>query len=256
MLLLISIFFLISIILLVIGYKKIKTLKDSFELVEKKNIFMLKARDNLLRSVNHELRAPLTRMNLDLEFLEASETRDSLRKDIGYMQELVEELMEIEKVKFDQTQREDLVLIDLLNEVISKLKVDTSLIDFEVNEQVKLKGHRFQLEKLFKNLIENAFKYKTDEARIFIKVLEPKNDKLTITIMNDGSNIPSEDIPFIFEPFFRVDKSRSSKSEGLGLGLNICKEIIEVHNGKIQVSSKKDMGTIFKVTFPINYSRS
>jgi len=69
--------------------------------VQKKNQFMLKARDTLLRSVNQELRAPLTRMKLDLEFLSESEEKESLKKTIGYMQELVEELMKIEKVSLD-----------------------------------------------------------------------------------------------------------------------------------------------------------
>jgi two-component system sensor histidine kinase ResE len=66
--------------------------------------------------------------------------------------------------------------------------------------------------------------------------------------MNEGSYIPSKDIPYLFEPFYRVDKSRTPGKDGLGLGLNICKEIVSGHNGKLQVSSKKDLGTTFKVT--------
>jgi signal transduction histidine kinase len=215
-----------------------------------RNDFMLKARDNLLKSVNHELRAPLTRMKMDLEFMDAGETRESLAKDIQYMQVLVEELMDIEKVKLDSSEKKEVNLNDLLTEVIEKLKIDLDLLDFDCSSELSILGHAYQLEKLFKNLIENAYKYKTDEGKVIIKTSKDQKRQV-ITILNEGNSIPTEDLPFIFEPFFRVDKSRSSGKEGLGLGLNICKEIIDVHGGKIQVSSKKDFGTIFKLTFPI-----
>jgi len=129
-----------------------------------------------------------------------------------------------------------------------KIKIDDVDIKFNLQESIKMKRHSYQLKKLFKNLIENAYKYKSHGGRIFIKAIRTTK-KIDISIMNEAKHIPSEDLPFIFEHFFRVDKSRSSTVEGFGL--NICKEIIDSHNGKIQVTSKKDLGTIFKLSFPL-----
>ena len=215
----------------------------------KENVFILKARDSLLRSVNHELRAPLTRMKLDLEFLEASEYRDSLSQDVNYIQELIEELMEIEKYKLDQSEMERINLNKLIPKLFDKLKIDENFVTIDLIENSFISGKNYQVEKLFKNLIENANKYKSAEGRINIKSSFQGN-KLIINILNEGANIPSSDIPFIFEPFFRSSNSNPENKKGLGLGLNICKEVIDSHKGSIQVSSKKDFGTIFKLSFP------
>lgn len=231
--------------------QRITRINEELKLIRERSDFVLKARDTLLRSVNHELRAPLTRMKMDLEFLAAGETKNSLSTDIEYMQRLVEELMEIEKVSIDQTQRKEIQLTGLLRRVLETLKIDLDETVLDLQENITIYGHEYQLEKLFKNLIENANKYKAKTTgRVHLKLIQDRFD-IIITIINDGEVIPAQDLPFIFEPFFRVDKSRSSaSSEGLGLGLNICREIIDAHGGKIRVSSKKDMGTIFKVSFP------
>jgi signal transduction histidine kinase len=217
---------------------------------QKRNTFILKARDTLLMSVNHELRAPLTRMKMDLEFLDHSDTRQSLSSDVNYMQELVEELMEIEKISLDTSLKLKVDLRDILTEVIDKLKIDHDNLVLEISSSLDVYGHKVQLEKLIKNLIENAYKYKSSDGRVIIKA-SVDNLKVAITIMNEGENIPVEDLPFIFEPFFRGDKSRSGTTEGLGLGLNICKTILDAHDGKIQVTSKKGLGTIFKISLPV-----
>ena len=238
---------LIALILWLLKYSREQSLV--LKETQKKNEFMLKARDNLLRSVNHELRAPLTRMKMDVEFISDAETKDSLGKDILFMEHLVEELMEIEKIKIDSSPLQPVGINSILEETVQKLRVDLSLLEFEPGEEHQVLGHSYQLLKLFKNLIENAFKYKDESGKVIIKVGEDAK-KINISILNQGEPIPAQDLPYIFEPFFRVDKSRSSKKEGLGLGLNICKEIIDSHNGKIVVTSKKGLGTIFKLSFP------
>ena len=228
-------------------FNRNSALKSELNLINKEKDYVLNARDSLLRSVNHELRAPLTRMKLDLEFLDDSDTKNSLDEDISYMQELIEELMEIEKIKAESRPKSSVDLSKLINDVIDKLKIDHDCLVTNISDDILTNGYQEQLEKLLKNLIENAFKYKEADGKVVIKAVQDEF-KATITIMNEGRHIPSEDLPFIFEPFFQVDKARDHNKGGFGLGLNICKEIIDSHQGKIQVTSKRDMGTIFKLS--------
>lgn len=210
---------------------------------------MIKARDSLLHGVNHELRAPLSRMKLDLEFIEDQSIKKSLNEDINQIFNLVNELMDIEKIKSQGIVKEPVVLGDVLKEIVETLYIDHDQLYFNSDLNLVVEGNHSQLIKLFKNLIENAYKYKTPEGKVNIS-LSQKNDNKIVTIMNEGSTISGEDIPFIFEPFFRVNnKNEGDKKEGMGIGLNICKEIIEAHKAKIQVSSKKGYGTTFKITF-------
>jgi two-component system sensor histidine kinase ResE len=229
-------------------YKKNKSLSHGLIKVKKENDYIHNARDNLLRSVNHELRAPLSRMKIDIEMVKDDEIRASLDEDANYMQCLIDELMEIEKIRITQIEKEDIDLNLLVDQVITKLKLDRKNIILEtIADQVNLLGNPPLIEKLCKNLIENAFKYKDNDGLVRIKISD-EGDRVQLNVMNEGSYIESKDIPFLFEPFYRVDKSRTPGKDGLGLGLNICKEIATSHNGKVQVSSKKDLGTTFKVT--------
>lgn len=212
----------------------------------------LQARDYLLRSINHELRAPMARLMVEVEFVKDESVRRNLQKEVFEMQELIEELMEIEKIKMDPSEKVQCHLNELITQVGENLKLEVNNIAFDFKDECYIQGHPEQLKKLFKNLIENASKYKNNDSIIKVK-LEKISDSISFTILNEGDPIPSEDIPFLFEPFFRSSKVQENKEiKGKGIGLNICKEIADKHNAKIKVTSKPNLGTLFKVSF--NYS--
>ena len=105
---------------------------------------------------------------------------------------------------------------------------------------------------MLNNVINNALKYSAKSQKPVEIELEQK-DSLTAVHINDfGVGIPPEDLPHIFEPFYRVDKSRSKQTGGYGLGLNLCKTIMEAHNGKIEVDSGPGRGTKVSLYFPDN----
>lgn len=244
----ISLIFNILLILFIIYL--IFKIRDNSLIIEtkgKESDYINKARDNLLRSVNHELRAPLSRMSLDVEMMEESKTKSSLSKDIQFMNSLIEELMEIEKIKIGNFDNTDLNLTKLTNDITDILRIETDELITDIEDNIILKCNQSLIEKLFKNIIENAQKYKSSEGKIRIS-LKIENDLIVFSVMNEGSFIPSSDLPFLFEPFYRVDKSRTPGKTGFGLGLNICKEITSLYGGNIKVSTKEGLGTTFKTT--------
>jgi signal transduction histidine kinase len=99
------------------------------------------------------------------------------------------------------------------------------------------------------NLLDNALKYSNQDSTVSIDVRTEKNN-IVIIVSDEGRGIPEEDLPHIFERFYRVDKSRSRNSGGTGLGLAIAKEIVEAHGGSIYAASEYGKGTNMIITLP------
>ena len=109
---------------------------------------------------------------------------------------------------------------------------------------------QLRIEIVFKNLLNNAIKYSSDDGSVEVN-LSKKDGMANVVIKDHGKGIPESEIPFIFESFYRVDKSRSKKTGGFGLGLSICKQIIEAHGGNIDIESQEGKGTTVIVQLPV-----
>jgi signal transduction histidine kinase len=116
------------------------------------------------------------------------------------------------------------------------------------NTRITINGNSTRLKILFRNIIENAFHY-SENKPIHINI--KKEDKTIVIIVTDqGRGIPEESLPFIFEPFYRTDLSRSRETGGYGLGMYLCKKIVELHKGEIHLSSRLGHGTSVEVCLP------
>jgi two-component system phosphate regulon sensor histidine kinase PhoR len=115
----------------------------------------------------------------------------------------------------------------------------------------RVMGHRIRLEQAFVNLLDNAVKFNHPGGEVRVETARAKDGSATITICDTGIGIPSEDLPRIFERFYRVDKARSREVGGTGLGLSIVKHVIERMNGTIVVDSELGRGSSFTVTLPL-----
>jgi signal transduction histidine kinase len=118
-------------------------------------------------------------------------------------------------------------------------------------KKIKITGDEAKLEKLLLNIVRNAIKYTNEKGRVKIWA-ERLAREATIAIEDNGVGIPEKDLPYIFERFYRVDKSRSREEGGTGIGLSIAKWIAEAHNGSITVESTVGKGTKFTVHLPYN----
>jgi len=117
-------------------------------------------------------------------------------------------------------------------------------------EDLHVMGNKIKLEQAFVNLLDNAVKFNRAGGEVWVEASRMPGGKVAITIADSGIGIPSEDLPRIFERFYRVDKARSREVGGTGLGLSIVKHVIEQMQGSVSVESQLGKGSRFSVVLP------
>jgi signal transduction histidine kinase len=213
---------------------------------------MIRARDQLLLDVSHELRSPLTRLKVALELLPGSEKRTQMTADIAEMEIMISEMLELERLRDGRSirvARQD--LIPLLHDVAGGFRNRPPGVRLISGvQELPLDGDADKLRIVFRNLLENAVKYSLADSRA-VQISTAADDSIVVVrVSDDGPGIPEADAPNLFEPFFRVDRSRSKKTGGYGLGLSICKRIVEAHGGSIAVENNPGRGASFIVSLP------
>jgi len=239
-------------------------LKDSLEKQQELEL----ARTQLMASVSHDLRTPITSIKGYVEAIQDGKAKsdekmqqylDIIAKKTDKLDHMIDDLfqfsqLELKHIKMDMELIDSKDLLEKLNKEYT-LHFEHSHITFELEEpipSVYLNMDISMVERVFENIIENAKRYITKEdGEIRVKGHVEK-DRIKIAIIDNGEGIKSEDLPHIFNRFYRGEKSRSRDYGGAGLGLSICKEIIERHQGKIWVESTYGRGSTFYMDFPIH----
>jgi signal transduction histidine kinase len=215
---------------------------------------MIQARDHLLRNVSHELRSPLTRMKIALEFLIPEKRVASVSADIRTMEYLIQEILETEKLKNDygKLKLENLDIADIVQSFAETCKNrKPGLIIVRTPKKIMVNVDEERIRMVLKNIIDNAFKYSNRSSRSVKINIDSGNGMARISISDDGIGVPSDEIPYVFEPFYRIDRSRSKIIEGYGLGLSICKTIIHAHGGNITITNNRPRGTTVIIELPL-----
>ncbi len=212
----------------------------------------------------HEIRTPLTIVRGELEELlkedqcpaNITNTIESILEEIQYLSSIADKLLLIHsldtgKIEYHFTEVDLSKILEEIVEDAGVLSAQKALrVELERNESIPMRGNEELLIRLLWNLIDNAIKYTSAEGKVTLS-LEKDDSKAILKIKDTGIGIPVEDIPKIFDRFYRVDKSRSRKLGGSGLGLAICKWIVELHHGEIRVESEVTKGSQFEVILPI-----
>ncbi|MGL1902706.1 MAG: HAMP domain-containing histidine kinase [Fibrobacterales bacterium] len=234
------------------GPKETQQLGEAFNDMSKKIEKHISELRILLRAISHELRSPLGRMKLALEFVSDKRIKESLSEEITQLDTITASLLEQEKLKSGLIELEkcDCDLSNLLNQVVQPYSLEHTAIHLNLPEvPITVKADCPRLAIVFRNLTENAIKY-GENSPITISVSRQETYAL-ISVQDHGIGIAPEDISKIGDPFFRPDSSRTRSSGGFGLGLSIAKAIITAHNGTFEICSKIDEGSTFTVTLPI-----
>jgi signal transduction histidine kinase len=226
-------------------------LTDAFNQMVGRVREMIGARDRLLIDVSHELRSPLTRMKVTLEFLPADEQRARLAGDITEMERMVTTLLELERLRMGRgiaTAREDLTA--MLREVAQTMEDHPPGVRVVAPPQAifaDVDAEKVRI--VLRNLVENAIKYSLSDSRPVEMSIVENAETVVVRVTDDGVGIPDSDAERVFEPFFRVDRSRSKGTGGYGLGLSICKRIMEANGGSIALEQRAKRGATFVLTF-------
>lgn len=209
------------------------------------------------QSAAHELRTPLTVLKTKVDVFNkkhehTTEEYDNLLSVItthtNRLSNLVKDLLDLanmDELECNQTVNANALLAEIITELTTLADEKNVHITLS-GEELLLKGNSNLLHLAFYNLIENAIKYNQKNGTIAVQ-LSSQGEHALITIRDSGIGIPSEMQKLIFEPFFRVDSSRSRKMGGAGLGLATTKSIMDKHKGTITVSDCLDGGTVFKL---------
>jgi len=222
-------------------------------------------RRDFVANVSHELRTPLTTIKSYAETLldGAMEEKELsyqfmnvINNEADRMTRLVNNLLELSRLDNRET-KWDLKAMDsvaILNEVITKMRVNIQRKGqvLEVNlpeKSPEVFVDKDKIEQVFQNILSNANKYTPEGGKIIIG-LDYTDSMVSISFKDTGIGIPNEDLPRIFERFYRVDKTRSREMGGTGLGLSIAQEIIRAHDGDIQIDSEPGKGTCVTVCIP------
>lgn len=208
----------------------------------------------------HELRTPLALMQVQLDLYNSAShpgnDADTLQT-IKMVTEQNDKLNRMVKTLLDMSElqtvgRDDKIILDAIVEEVlvdlEPLAVEKNIKLIEKCEDATMIGSDILIYRLVYNLVENAIKYNHPLGQVTVTAYQ-RNKHVYLSVEDTGSGIPKELRERVFEPFFRVDKSRSRELGGVGLGLAFVREIVRVHDGSICIKSGKTGGTIFEVTF-------
>lgn len=236
-----------------------KTFNEMLDRIE----ISVEQQNQFVSDASHELRTPISVIqgyaNLldrwgkdDKEVLE--ESISSIKSEAENMKELVEKLLFLARSDkhTQKIEKQPFMMDELIEEILRETKlIDISHhIESDYNEKFTLFADRKLVKEALRIFIDNSIKYTPEEGTIKVDSYV-KSTTAVVTIGDTGIGISENDLPNIFNRFYRADKSRTKSSGGTGLGLSIAKWIIENHNGKIDVWSKLDIGTVIRVELPL-----
>lgn len=214
---------------------------------------MLNDQKDFVSNASHELRTPLTSLKTSLEValrdkkLSLKDAREVLQgglDDVNGMTKLSNYLLKLGKYKDGvKIEKVDFDISDLVNQISKRFDINK-----KVEKDLHLLGDRDSISELVTILVDNAVKYSADKKGVLVSLYKLKKGKNVVLEVSDkGQGISTEDLPHIFDRFYRADKSRTK--DGYGLGLSIAKQIVDAHGARIEVKSTLNKGSNFKVIF-------
>jgi signal transduction histidine kinase len=223
----------------------------------------IRLRDEFLSVASHELKTPLTTLTLRLEQLlrrvRAGQPADEHQvglalAQVGRLTALINDLLDVSRIMSGRLtiRREPISLAALVREAVaSAVETDKHTIALdEPRDDMVVAGDRDRLQQVLANLLDNAVKYTPMGGTIRVS-LSRRGGEVVLSVADPGIGIPKDQQGMLFERFFRAQNAPTSSYGGLGLGLHICRDIVERHGGRIWVESDVGRGSIFSVALPI-----
>ena len=226
------------------GALEIRQAGHEFDKMRKRIERHLNQRTEMLSGISHDLRTPLTRMKLQLAFLNDKEAVDKFTDDINEMEKMLNEYLQFTSLSYVEKD-EMFNLSELIEEIIRKY--DNKNISNNLIPRIYINGRKNLINRSLNNLIDNGLKY-ANKVEIS---LSKESTNLFIIIDDDGPGIPKKEHENVFKPFYKIDKGRNDSKSSVGLGLSSASDIIKSHGGNIMLEKSKFNGLRVKVFLPI-----
>ncbi|HBE76306.1 MAG TPA: two-component sensor histidine kinase [Firmicutes bacterium] len=225
-------------------------------------------RKDLLANISHDLKTPITSIQGYIEaILERTDLgREELRRylqiiyhNTAYMNKLIDDLFLFSKLDLDKLEFrfEKIPFRNFMSDLMEELGLELAekQIEFSYRDNLALECivniDRKRIHQAVRNIIGNAIKYGPETGLRIDTTISRQNNRVIIEIQDNGSGIPTEKLPYIFERFYRIDAERTKDDVSTGLGLAITRELVEAHDGRISVSSVLNAGSCFTIELPL-----
>lgn len=241
-----------------------QALSHSFEVMLQRLSAAFSSLQEFNGNAAHEFRTPLAMMQAQLDLYEETahtETDSETRELLAMLKEQTERLSALVKTLLEMSEMntirrtDEIELSSMAEEVLADLSPLAErrqiTLSQEGTEPIWMQGSDILIYRLLFNLVENAIRYNREGGSVQVAA-QKKEDMVTISVRDTGSGIPEADRETVFQPFFRVDKSRSRVYGGVGLGLTLVQRIAELHGGEIHIAKSDAQGTTFAVTLPVH----
>lgn len=235
------------------GPTEVREAAQAFNRMQKSIREFLEERERTLAAISHDLRTPLTRMRLRVEQLDEAQ-RAPLQKDIGELQQLMDTTIDLAHSNTEAEAQVDVAsllesLVEDRQDMGLDIRLEKQLEDMDVLLSIApLKARPQSLKRCLANLMDNGLRY----GKHVVVGVKDAPDMLTVTIADSGPGIPEADLEKVFEPFFRIEPSRSRSTGGTGLGLSIARSMARLHGGDVKLSNREEGGLLATATFHRN----
>lgn len=227
------------------GPSEVQEAARAFNTMQKQIRDGIEERERFLAAVSHDLKTPVTRLRLRAEMLSDDRLRVDIERDLNEMQTLIDDTLDFLRGRSVDEPIQMVDLVALIESVADDFSHDVT-VTVDVPESLRIRVRPMALQRALRNLVDNAIKY-GQRARIG---LDLTSGELLVTVDDDGPGIPPEKVDAVFEPFFRLEASRSRETGGSGLGLAIVRLVVHSHGGRVQLLNRPEGGLRAVIVLP------
>lgn len=246
------------------GNDELSALGNAFNLMSTQLYQVDDRRKKFVSNVSHELRTPMTSMKIVADTLMAQDHWDEsvyreflgdINMELDRLNKIIDSLLYLAKIEKDELEIDlSVTYVNyLIEKVIKTIRPIASqkniYVGFNAQSKVQLNLDQEKMQQCLLNIVGNAVKYTPDGGRVIVSLIDRK-DEIVISVSDNGIGIPKKDLPYVFDRFYRVDEARARKTGGTGLGLSIAQQIVQLHQGIIEVDSEMARGTIVSIILP------
>ena len=225
------------------GSLEIRQAGYEFDKMRKRILRHLNQRSEMLSGISHDLRTPLTRMKLQLSFINDKEISLKLSEDVNEMEKMLNEYLQFTSSAHSE-KNEIFDLSKLIHQILNKYENEN--ISKNLSENIMINGRKNLLKRSLNNIIDNGLKY----AKKINVELNKNGKNIFLIIEDDGPGIPISEYENVFKPFYKIDKGRGETKSSVGLGLSIASDIIRSHGGHIKLDKSSMNGLGVKIFLP------